>query len=404
VSVLSIGNELLRGSTVNTNLSLIGKKLASFGFEPKIQTAVPDNADDISEALNFMMRNCGLIISTGGLGPTSDDITKKTFADFFGLTLERDIKTAERVRGFWKKRGKTRIPETVFNQADLIKGAEVIDNEVGTAPGFIIRNKKRKTILMVLPGPPAEMLPMLDEKISSLIKEMDFEKQRCVEILSSGISESLVEEMTVRAIGGEKILPAYCASAEGVRIYLKSKSLSKINAARSILEKKLGQNLISRGAKTVEEEIIDTLRKRKQTLSVAESCTGGMIGGKITDIPGASDVFNGGIIAYSNNIKTQMLGVRGETLKKHGAVSEKCAREMICGLKKVFSTSAAVSITGIAGPGGSSPSKPVGLVFIGTEYNGKIEIRKYIFSGNREMIRRRAVSSALNQLKKILTR
>jgi nicotinamide-nucleotide amidase len=255
---------------------------------------------------------------------------------------------------------------------------------------------------MVLPGPPAEMLPMLDEKISPLIKDLNFEKQNCVEILSSGISESLVEEMTVRAIGGEKILPAYCASAEGVRIYLKSKSLSKINAARSILEKKLGQNLISGGAKTVEEEIIDTLRKRKQTLSAAESCTGGMLGSKITDIPGASDVFNGGIIAYSNNIKTRILGVSEETLKKYGAVSEKCVEEMTRGLKKTFRTDALVSITGIAGPGGSSPPKPVGLVFIGTGYNGKIEIKKYIFSGNREMIRRRAVSSALNQLKKIL--
>ncbi len=406
-AVLSIGNELLAGSTLNRNMSLIGQKLAEFGVEPELQISVPDTASKLTEALEILCSKPGLVISTGGLGPTSDDITKKVIATFFGLKLRRDKATEERIRrrvqSYWRNRGAGSIPASVFNQADLIPGAETVPNEVGTAPGFIIRDRKRKVIVLVLPGPPSEAMPMLDRSIEDLVKEAGLPVQSCRRILTSGLPESLVERITEEILdGAPSPLPAYCASADGTRIYLKSKDSKMIEAKALALEKKLGINLITRGAENIFEEIILILKERGQTLSAAESCTGGLLAKRITDIPGSSEVFKGAIVSYDNNIKEKILGVNRKTIQKHGAVSAECAEEMLNGAKKLFNTNALVSITGIAGPGGGTKTKPVGLVFIGTSYRGKCEIRRHVFGGARGQVRERAAATAMNQLKQMI--
>ncbi|HPN84823.1 MAG TPA: molybdopterin-binding protein, partial [Victivallales bacterium] len=252
VAILTIGNELLSGSTVNSNTSLIGQALAEFGVEPEIQISVPDDGEKISEALENLAGNPGLIISTGGLGPTSDDITKKIFATAFGLRLERDKDTEKKIRGYWAKRRRGKIPPSVFNQADLIVGAQKVDNDVGTAPGFIIRSKAKNIVLLVLPGPPSEAMPMLKKVIKRLLCEAEIETGYCCRVLSSGIAESIIEGITEQIIKGKKNLtPAYCASVEGVRIYLKSKNSDLAKKCATALEKRLGSNLIGLGAENV---------------------------------------------------------------------------------------------------------------------------------------------------------
>ncbi len=406
-AVLSIGNELLAGSTVNRNMSLIGQKLAEFGVEPEIQISVPDTASKLTEALEILSSKPGLVISTGGLGPTSDDITKKVIATFFGLKLQRDKAVEERIRrrvqSYWRDRGAGSIPASVFNQADLLSGAETVLNEVGTAPGFIIRDRKRKLVMLVLPGPPSEAMPMLDKSIEDLVKEAGLPVQSCRRILTSGLPESLVERITEEILGGTSSpLPAYCASAEGTRIYLKSGDPRILLQKARSLERKLGINLITRRAENIFEEIMLILKERGQTISTAESCTGGLLAKRITDIPGSSEVFKGTIVSYDNKIKEKILGVNRKTIRRHGAVSAECAEEMLKGARSLFDTDALVSITGIAGPGGGTKTKPVGLVFIGTSYRGKCEIRRHVFGGTREQVRERAAATAMNQLKQMI--
>jgi len=403
LSVLNIGNELLSGSTINRNLSLIGQKFAEFGIEPEIQLTVPDDPEKIAISLKILSSKPGLIVSTGGLGPTSDDLTKKVIADFFGLKLKYSKEIEKHIRNFWKRRTKAPAPKSIFNQAEVISNAEIIKNDNGTAPAFIIRDKKRKIIMLILPGPPLEAMPILEKYIKKLIVEAELPQIHCRKIFTSGLPESIIENITKSIISKTpSIIPAYCASSEGVRIYLKSKNCKMLNQIADKLEKKLGNNKLSENANNIFEELIMILKDRMESLSIAESCTGGLISKKITDIPGASAIFKGAIVSYSNSVKNNLLNVATTTLKQFGAVSSQCAKEMLYGTKEIFKTDAAISVTGIAGPDGGTKTKPIGLVFIGTNYKNKSEIRKYNFNGSREQIRERATAAAINQLKDLL--
>lgn len=404
VSILNIGNELLRGSTLNGNLSLIGQKLLSLGVEADLQITVPDKPAKIANALRILSSESGLIISTGGLGPTSDDLTKQTIAEFFSLRLVYSKKIEEKIRSFWRKRRKGKIPQSVFSQAYIIEGTEVIDNDFGTAPGFIIRDKKRSVVMMVLPGPPSEAIPMLDAKIAKIIDEMNFPRSYLRTFFSFGLPESIVEEITKKTIPDSKIELAYCASIDGTRIYLKSDNLSKLEIYTKKLQNNLGDYILSKNAKNIFEEILLILKERSEKISIAESCTGGLISKRITDIPGSSEVFLGGIVSYANFAKEKLLSVKKFTLQKYGAVSCQTAKEMLKAVKLLFDSEAAISVTGIAGPQGGTKSKPVGLVFIGATYKNKSQISKYIFTGSRGQIREKAAVSAMNQLKKLINR
>jgi nicotinamide-nucleotide amidase len=319
--------------------------------------------------------------------------------------MRADKKIERKIRSLWKLKGRGKIPESVFNQAEVFEGknVEILQNDCGTAPGFIINSDEKKICFIVLPGPPAEAMPMLRKNLDKILKNLPIQKVFCRQVLCSGLPESTVEEITVRVLKDNKdVVPAYCASVESVKIFLKSSCPVKLDSVFKELENKLGRYVLSHNTACLEEEIIKILKEKGESLSVAESCTGGMLGEKITNVPGASDVFKGGIIAYSNEIKTRFLGIETTVIKRSGAVSKECAEAMLIGVKKQFKTDAAISITGIAGPGGGSRSKPVGLVFIGTSYIKKTEIIKFLFNGDRNLIRHRAVSAALNLLKKII--
>ncbi|OGV37110.1 MAG: hypothetical protein A2X48_04680 [Lentisphaerae bacterium GWF2_49_21] len=401
ISILSIGDELLRGSTTNTNLAAIGRELGAIALFPVMEMAAKDAKDDILDALGILFERSDLIISTGGLGPTSDDVTKNVVAEYFGLNLHEDAKIADRIRTFWSARRFGKMPENVLNQALVPDGAKVIENKTGTAPGLIIESRKLKKTIIMLPGPPHEMYPMLMESVIPYLSSTSKEKLYTEIIYLSGIPESCVEQKAAPiASSAPGLSIAYCASPESIKVFLSGRDMALVAKKMNLIKKELGEFLLSGDAKTIAEEIIFLLSKRKIMLGIAESCTGGMIASAITDVPGSSDVFSGSAVVYSNAWKMKILGVKKGTLEKYGAVSGQCAKEMVEGACKKFNTASGISVTGIAGPAGGTVEKPVGLVFIATRYEGKTVVEQYNFPGTRDMVRRRAVSSALNQLRK----
>ncbi len=401
ISILSIGDELLRGSTVNTNLARIGQELGAAALFPEMEMAVKDTGPDIKEALDILFKRSEIIISTGGLGPTSDDVTKSTVADYFGLSMHEDAKIADRIRSFWSARRLGRMPDSVLNQALVPEGAEVLQNRTGTAPGLIVLSRNLKKTVIMLPGPPHEMYPMLMDSVIPYLNSVSKEKLYTEIIYVSGIPESSVEEKAAPiASSAPGLSIAYCASPESVKVFLSGRDRLVVAKKMKLIRKALAEFLLSDGAKTIAEEIISLLAGRKIKLGAAESCTGGMIASAITDIPGSSDVLMGSAVVYSNDWKMKILGVKKATLIKHGAVSGQCAKELVEGVCRKFKTGAGIAVTGIAGPGGGTAEKPVGLVFIATRVKGKTIVEQYNFPGTRDMVRRRAVSSGLNQLRK----
>ncbi|MFZ2657231.1 MAG: competence/damage-inducible protein A [Victivallales bacterium] len=401
ISVLCIGDELLRGSTVNTNLASIGRELGAAALFPAMEMAVKDAAPEIRDALDILFARSDLIISTGGLGPTSDDVTKTVVAEYFGLNLHENAEIAERIRLFWSTRRFGKMPSSVLSQALVPDGAEVLENRTGTAPGLIVRRKDLKKTIIMLPGPPHEMHPMLMESVIPYLQSVSDEKLYTEIIYMSGIPESSVEEKAAPVISGIPDLSiAYCASPESIKLFLSGRDRELVGKKMKLIRNALREFLLSPGARTIAEDIYFLLKKRKYKLSVAESCTGGMIAASITDIAGSSEMFAGSVVAYGNEWKMKILGVRKTTLEKFGAVSSQCAKEMVEGACHKFNTEAGISVTGIAGPGGGTKEKPVGLVFIATRYDGGTVVNQYNFPGTREMVRRRAVSSALNQLRR----
>jgi nicotinamide-nucleotide amidase len=401
ISILSIGDELLRGSTINTNLARIGRELGAAAIFPTMEMAVKDAAPEIRDALDILFDRSDMIISTGGLGPTSDDVTKTVVAEYLGLKLHENAKIAERIRLFWSTRRFGQMPESVLNQALVPDGAEIIENNTGTAPGLIVSRKDIKKTIIMLPGPPHEMHPMLMESVIPYIQSVSDERLYTEIIYLSGIPESCVEEKAAPVVSGIPALSiAYCASPESIKVFLSGKKHAVVKDKMKRIRKALGEYLLSPGAQNIAEDIFFLLRKRKNKLAIAESCTGGMIAASITDIAGSSEMFAGSVVAYSNEWKMKILGVRKTTLDKFGAVSSQCAKEMVEGACLKFNTESGVSVTGIAGPGGGTKDKPVGLVFIATRFNGDTIVNQYNFPGTREMVRRRTVSSALNQLRR----
>ncbi len=401
ISVLSIGDELLRGSTTNTNLARIGQELGAVAIFPVMEMAVKDTQADILDAMYVLFARSDVIISTGGLGPTSDDVTKSTVAEYFGLKLKENAKIADRIKSFWSARRLGCMPDSVLNQALVPEGAEILENKTGTAPGLIVRKKGSKKKVIMLPGPPHEMYPMLMESVLPYLESISKDRLYTEIIYLAGIGESSVEEKAApiaSSVPGLSI--AYCASLESVKLFLSGKNRDVVMGKMDEIRDVLKEFLLSPGVQTIAEEIFFLLGKRKNKLSIAESCTGGMIAAAITDIPGASEVFSGSAVVYSNEWKMKILGVKAKTLEQYGAVSSQCAKEMVEGACRKFDSDAGIAVTGIAGPGGGSKEKPTGLVFIATRYADQTLMEQYNFPGVRDMVRRRAVSSALNQLRR----
>ena len=366
------------GFILNTHQQWLCRQLADAGYVVDRQTAIPDTGPAIQQAVREALGRSDFIIVTGGLGPTSDDITRDLIAGLLGKKLHTDNHILERLKAFFAERGRP-MPTHTEVQAQVPEGAQVLDNPHGTAPGLAMevrpnpfRADRKTTWLVMLPGPPREMRPMFVNHVLPLLREKlpldsDFV---CLTLRTTGMGESIVEEKIappLKPLLASGLELGYCAhyGEVDVRFVARGGNARQIvGEAEAIVRRQLGAHVFGTQDDQLNETIVRLLTERKQTLVLAESCTGGYVANRITDVPGASVVFLSGLVTYSNESKQQLLGVRAETLAQHGAVSEPVAREMAEGARSRFSADYAIAITGIAGPGGGTPEKPVGTVFI----------------------------------------
>jgi len=386
----------------------IGQKLLEIGVIPMNAIIAPDKKKDLVRALDYLLPESDLVITTGGLGPTADDVTRAVIAEYFGREMHEDEKIVRKLNERWALLKRGEFPHHFLNQALVPEGADVLPNHVGTAPGLWIKSTaadgSEKHVAM-LPGPPMELRPMFEESALPRIKEMQKGKLFSKLYFVSDMPESIVEGRIQPIITGvEKLSVAYCASPGNVKLFLTSPDEELLNEKSEKIRKMFSDNILADGCSTVAEDVSRLLREKNCKVSVAESCTGGMIASAITDAPGATDIFPGSLVVYSNELKEKLLGVKPEILERHGAVSEQCVREMVENVCEKFHAEAGMAVTGIAGPGGATNTKPVGLVYIAAKFMDKIAVEKCRFSGNREMVRSRTVSKAFNMLREMLVK
>ena len=406
LAIICIGDELLKGSTLNTNLAYMGSRLLEAGIQPVFSAEVPDSSEGIMHALEQAFKHADWVITSGGLGPTADDVTKEYIARFLGYRLEENGDVAVSIVQYWKERHDgDEMPTRVLNQSLVPENADVLRNRFGTAPGLVIRTGEdhprfpNKNVVM-LPGPPGELEPMFSASVLPLLKKEAEPRIYSKCFLVCGTGESDVEERMLPIIDRNPgLLTAYCASAQYVKLFLKSASCDALGKAMREVKSVFGHELLSDRVESLPEEVLRLLRENGDTLATAESCTGGLIAKMITDIPGASDVYLGSVVSYANTIKESMLGVESKTLADHGAVSPETAREMVQGIARRFQVSAAVATTGIAGPDGGTPEKPVGLVYAGIIYHDRCEVFELHLHRSRQQIRDRAACEVLNRLR-----
>ena len=409
IAVICIGDELLKGAVVNTNLASIGVRLLALGVVPVSSVEVPDKRDDILAALDFSLARAEIVITSGGLGPTADDVTKEYIASRCGLRLEEDGAAALNIMKHWKMRHPSEeIPPRVFNQALVPHGAKILQNDCGTAPGLILKTPDTdafpgRTIIM-LPGPPNELCPMMDASVVPYLKKTLKHFTFTREFHVAGITENTVEERMLPVIARchSQLSVAYCATAQFVRLFLTSESPEIMESAIQSVQELFAAELLADDADSLSHEILHLLEERGETLALAESCTGGLAAKLLTDIPGSSAVFAGGVVTYSDESKTALLGVPADTVRKFGAVSRETARAMVDGLAKAIPSDAAIALTGIAGPGGATIGKPVGLVFAAIRYRERTEVFELRLRRTREQIRERAVAGAFFRLRDMI--
>jgi nicotinamide-nucleotide amidase len=398
--IIAIGTEVVSGDIVNTNARFIADYLKKFGVETVAHNAVLDNERDILRAVRKSFKHAKLVVTTGGLGPTYDDITKIAIAKALKTSLELDEDSLVQIRGFFNKMGRE-MTKNNERQAYFPKNSIIIENKNGTAPACIAEWDKGAVIM--LPGPPCEMIPLMqsDEITGFLNENKDYDICE-ITLKFFGIGESALEEKLKRYMqhGDGLTLAPYAKTGE---VELKITSKGKGGDAKSRaewLKDKIysiaGDYIYAEGHKTAPEVLIDRLREKRFKIITVESCTGGLIAEKITAVPGSSDVFAGGLITYSNELKMALAGVKKETLDEFGAVSKGAACEMAEGALTKYNADIAVSVTGIAGPGGGSEEKPVGRVYLGVATKGNTVAERYNFAGNREKIRELSYKNALH--------
>ncbi len=415
--IISVGTELLLGDIVNTDAAFLSKKLAEVGIPLYHQTVVGDNPDRLETVIRDSLSRADILIMTGGLGPTCDDITKNIVSKVFDLPLERDEASVTAIKAYFDDMGRT-MTENNLSQAMLPHGAVALENHHGTAPGVFLTGSVagidgKRTVIM-LPGPPKELEPMFNESVMPRLKALSPYTLFSLNLHLYGIGESAAETV-LRDIMNESVNPTvapYACEAEvRVRITARADCREECeNVCRSMADRiratEIGKYVFAESTSDEESSevlvrrLIDLLRKYSLSVSTAESCTAGMIAARIGDIPGCSDILEGGIISYSNEVKTNVLGVPDEIIRNHGAVSEECAAAMAEGSRRLTGASIAVSVTGIAGPGGGTPEKPVGTVCFGiSDKFGTVTSTEHFGSmKDRGTIRRLTVSAAFMKL------
>lgn len=405
IAVICTGTELLRGQTVNTNLAYLGHQLTTLGLTPARALVIGDRREELLDALAQTAADSDLIITTGGLGPTSDDLTREVVCEFFGCPLRQDRKLADALVELWRKRGRGEPPPELFSQAMVPDNAEILANRVGTAPGLWINladEGYRSNVIVLLPGPPSEFRPMIEDFLLPRLSQLVAKKEYTVGFMIGGAAESLVQRQVEPLLQGLPVTPAYCASPEGVKVFLAGADNRQLLDKTAELKLLFGDDVLAGGSMNLVEEVCERLRVASYTVATAESCTGGMIAAAITDLPGASDVFAGSVVAYSNQVKQDLLGVSARILEEHGAVSAECAKAMVEGICDRFGTDCGIAATGVAGPGGATPQKPVGLVYLAARVGTRTETECHRFRGNRAAVRNRAQARALLLLRRLL--
>jgi nicotinamide-nucleotide amidase len=417
VELITIGDELLLGFTIDTNAAHIARTLAASGVEVVRRTTVGDEARKIAPAVREALDRTGAVITTGGLGPTSDDLTKPAIAEIFGRQMKLDESIAAQLEERWRARfPSSRFPTTNRTQAEIPEGARILTNRHGTAPGIWLEDDKGRWVAM-MPGVPREMRGMLSEELLPAIKARATGEQSVVlsgTLRTTGIAESAIAELLGPNPLGERgtelgSLPlAYLPGVAGVDLRVTVKGLTRARAEKLVNEAivKL-RSRVSAYAYGMDDAdlaavVLEKCRASGLTLAVVESCTGGMLGERLTNIPGSSNVFLGGVIAYHNDVKRNLLGVRPEDIEKFGAVSEEVALQMASGIRERLSADVGVSVTGIAGPGGGTAEKPVGLVWIAV-HASELKARRFHVGGDRAEIRQRAAQAALEMVRRALS-
>ena len=396
-AIITVGKEVLTGKTTNTNLTSIASRLNQIGIDVNRSFVIDDKPEEYNEILDFI--NEDLIIFTGGLGPTIDDITRETVIKYFGVETHIDNDILIGIKAYFDHIG-VEMKDTNDKQALFPIKSIILDNKLGTAPGVIFETEGK--IVVLFPGPPHEMLPMLEKLIDYLKEKLD------IKLFSKGFKlvgtgESTMEKSLTRFYDlhpNVNIAP-YAGIGE-IKYIFTSNNKENLDTAMDGFYSKFSAFIYGDLDDTLEGVIVELLTRNKMIISVVESCTGGMLASTIVNVGGSSQVFNESIVTYSNKAKIKYLDISVDTLNTYGAVSSECALEMSNNLSNKTNADITVSITGIAGPTGGTTEKPVGLVFFGITFNGETTTHKKMFNGNRYMIRKRATIFALNLVRKQL--
>lgn len=401
--IITVGTEILLGDILNTNCRYLSRELAAMGIEMYYQITVGDNEERLLKTLEESLNRSDIVICTGGLGPTEDDITKEVCAKYFGYELELHKPSLDAMIERFKHMN--RVPtKNNEKQAYFPKEAYILKNDNGTAPGCIM--EKEGKMIVVLPGPPKEMESMFENYVKPYLSKLTDDVIESEVLRIIGVGESKIENDILDIIDSQTN-PTIATYAKGyectLRITAKAKSVEEakelIKPISDEMKRRFGQSLYATGETSIEEVVAKMLVENNLKIAVAESCTGGMVSASLINYPGISSVFMEGCVTYSNEAKMKSLGVKKETLDVYGAVSDNCAKEMASGVAARYNTNVGIATTGIAGPGGGTDEKPVGLVYFGIYINGKVITKKYVFNGDRQGIRERATRTILNDLR-----
>lgn len=400
VEFICVGTELLLGNIVNTNAAFLAERCARLGLSCYYQTVVGDNEERLAQTLRAAMDRSDIVILSGGLGPTEDDLTKEVAAEVCGRELLPHEPSRQAIERFFARKGITPT-ENNWKQVMLPEGAVVLDNPNGTAPGIIMETEGARVIL--LPGPPNELCPMFEDSVAPYLEKLT-EQVICSQTVKiCGVGESRAETM-VKDLIDAQTNPTIATYAKTGEVHIRVTAAAEDKKAASKLIKPVVKELKSRFGNdiyttdediTLERAVADLLLANELTVTCAESCTGGLLSARLINVPGISDVYKSGVVTYSNKAKRRLLNVKKSTLQKYGAVSEQIAGEMAKGAALLSKADVTVAITGIAGPDGGTEEKPVGLVYIACDVKGRLTVSKNNFSGNRSKVRESAVAAAL---------
>lgn len=407
VEIIAVGTEILLGNIVNTNAAYLAEKCAGLGLSCYHQDVVGDNEERLMETIKLALSRADILLLSGGLGPTQDDLTKEAAAKVLGKELYLHEPSKEAIQRFFAERN-LEITDNNWKQAMVPEGCIVVENPGGTAPGIIMAENGRHVVLM--PGPPGELIPMFEHSIMPYLASLQSGVIYSQTVKICGVGESKAESMVVDLIEAQDN-PTIATYAKTGEVHLRVTATAQDEKEAKKLVKPVVKELKGRFGNhvyttdsdvTLEKAVVDLLVANKLTACTVESCTGGMLSARLINVPGVSEVFKSGYVTYSNKSKRRLLGIKKNILLKHGAVSEQIAREMAKTAAALARADVCISTTGIAGPDGGTPEKPVGLVYIGCNVCGRVTVKECHFHGNREKIRESTVSAALSLLRECI--